>query len=166
MYEYYYNENGDLYCPHCDKVIPKKINPDGTINYRQNTMHYHYRTHEGPFTCRHCNKEYKSEFSLQEHIADQHQTENEPKETRTMYRCPVDGCGHESKTKRNRIAHFVRNHILHLVEDYEIFNPETKISTCSLCQKENKSTASFLYHIAGCLVQHNIHGHEKLRSIL
>ena len=68
MFEYHYNDNGDLICPHCDKVVPKKENADGTFSARQSTMHYHMKTHEGPFTCRHCNKEYTHEFNLKQHM--------------------------------------------------------------------------------------------------
>jgi len=167
MFEYFYNDNGDLVCPHCENyVVLKTINPDGSINHHQNTMYYHYKKHEGPFTCQHCNKEYKNEFSLRDHMAEFHPTEGQTKETREVFVCPVPNCDHQSKTKGNRIPHFMRNHCGNAVAAYEIYDSETKTSTCSLCQKQCNSKASFIHHIAKCLVSRNLSPHPMLAWIL
>lgn len=167
MYEYFTNANGDLYCPYCENyVVVKTTNPDGSVNRHQNTMYYHYKTHEGPFTCRFCNKEYKNEFSLREHMADRHPTEGQPKDARDMFTCPVAGCGYQSKNKGNRILHFMRNHCAHTMMEYEVNDDANRHSTCALCQKQCNSKTSFVYHLAKCLLQNNVNPHPLLSNVV
>jgi hypothetical protein len=153
MYEYTKNEAGHFVCPICSKT--KRL---------QSTMHYHMKTHEGPFFCPHCTKEYKSESNLRDHILDSHPTQNQQK--RELFVCPCPGCGHESKTKGNRIPHFLRNHCGNVIEAYELFDNQSHTSTCSLCEIEFKNRASYIYHLAQCLIHHNIVPHELLRSVV
>jgi hypothetical protein len=166
MFEYHYNDNGDLVCPHCDKVVPKKENADGTFTSRQSTMHYHMKTHEGPFTCRHCNKEYTHELNLKQHMLDQHPTKAQEQQGREVFTCPIDGCGHESKTKGNRIPHFLRNHCGNVIQVNEVTRNDSKESSCKLCSTQFKNRASFIYHLATCLVTNNQVPHPLIRSIL
>lgn len=166
MFEYHYNDNGDLVCPHCDKVVPKKANADGTFTSRQSTMHYHMKTHEGPFTCRHCNKEYTHELNLKQHMLDQHPTKAQEQQGREVFTCPVDGCGHESKTKGNRIPHFLRNHCGNVIQVNEVTRNDNKQSSCKLCSTQFKNRASFIYHLATCLVANNQVPHPLIRAIL
>lgn len=153
MYDYVKNEHGHFVCPHCNKT--KRL---------QSTMHYHLKTHDGPFLCPHCTKEYKSESNLRDHILDCHPAQNQQK--RDIFICPVPGCAHESKSKGNRIPHFLRNHCGNVIEAYELFDNQSQTSTCSLCQVEYKNRASYIYHLAQCLVNHEIFPHELLRSVI
>jgi hypothetical protein len=124
------------------------------------------KTHEGPFTCRHCNKEYANEFNLKQHMLDLHPTKAQKEQEREVFVCPINGCGHESKTKGNRIPHFLRNHCGNAIQANEITVKDSKESSCKLCSEKFKNRASFIYHLASCLIQHNQLPNELIRAIV
>ena len=53
-------------------------------------------------------------------MLDQHPTKAQEKEEREVFTCPVNGCAHESKTKGNRIPHFLRNHCGDTIQKNEL----------------------------------------------
>jgi hypothetical protein len=53
-----------------------------------------------------------------------------------------------------------------VIEAYELHDNQSHTSTCSLCEIEFKNRASYIYHLAQCLLAHNVVPHELLRSVV
>lgn len=54
------------------------------------------RTHSGPWKCTHCDKEFRSYYTLKYHISAKHITReitSEENNGETTFICDVDGCG-------------------------------------------------------------------------
>jgi DNA-directed RNA polymerase subunit RPC12/RpoP len=126
---YIRNEQGHYVCPEC-----------GAIKAKQNTMHYHMKTHEGhlPFKCQTCKKEFLHSQTLALHISARH-SKNEA----NYITCP--SCPFKSLTKSNCIVHFMRRHC---EEEVKLFSKNGL--TCS-CEKVCNSNTAFLYHISQCI---------------
>jgi len=130
VYTYTKNAEGLYTCPECDKVTEK-----------QNTMHYHRKTHEQnlPFECKLCpptvpvsKRQFLQAQTLANHVAAKHSSDIS---TLACPECPV-----KSLTKANRIIHYVRKHC-------EI---KQDTLTCSPCGKVCKSCTSYAYHLGTC----------------
>lgn len=135
-YTYQKNADGLYVCEHCGKTTE-----------RQNTMHYHLKTHEGklPFECSFCKRQFLHASTLELHKQSQHAAE-----TKRLFHCPVPNCDYEGTlTKSNLLIHFVRKHCKK--EATAAVAPGRSQATCAYCDKECKSMTSFHYHIASCM---------------
>ena len=135
-YTYQKNADGLYVCEHCGKTTE-----------RQNTMHYHLKTHEGklPFECSICNKQFLHSATLELHKKAQHQ-----KDLERMFKCPVVGCPYEGTlTKSNLLIHFVRKHCKE--EATKVMRRAGDAYSCQICNKEAKSLTAFHYHVATCI---------------
>jgi hypothetical protein len=135
---YTYNKNADgLYvCPHCN--VTKE---------RQNTMHYHLKTHEGrlPYECKLCSKQFLQAYTLEIHNKSQHE-----REENCLLRCPVGNCSFKGTvTKSNLLIHFVRKHCADSVNS--ILSMNDGAYQCRSCRKEMKSSTAFYYHALSCI---------------
>lgn len=131
--EYQRNADGDFVCPFCGKVVPKE---------KQNTMHYHLKTHAGdlPHKCATCGKGYAQKQSLDLHILWNHQKD------KNIVECPVKGCGFKATTWANRRIHFLRKHC-----KAEVSKIHGDGHTCKVCQKSFNSSTAFYYHAGDCI---------------
>jgi len=137
VYEYQKNADGLYVCGHCGKTAAK-----------QNTMHYHLKTHEGklPYECSICKKGFLHASTLELHKKAQHE-----KEMERIHKCPFPGCAYEGTlTKANLIIHFMRKHC----KDETAAAMERGDGDqfrCKHCTKGMKSLTAFHYHVASCV---------------
>ena len=137
VFSYQKNADGHFVCGICGKTAA-----------RQNTMHYHLKTHEGklPYECSICKKGFLHASTLDLHKKAQHE-----KEMDRMFKCPVLNCSFEGTlTKSNLLIHYVRKHCkgealkcMERAEDGQI--------RCTTCNKETKSLTAFHYHVSSCI---------------
>ena len=135
-YTYKKNSDGHYVCPHCN--VTKE---------RQNTMHYHMKSHEGrlPFECNFCSKQFLQAYTLEIHKKAQHD-----KEESRLLKCPVDNCCFKGTvTKSNLLIHFVRKHCHDAVEG--ILTMKDGLYQCKQCNRELKSSTAFYYHAVSCI---------------
>jgi len=135
-YTYKKNADGLYVCPHCN--VTKE---------RQNTMHYHLKTHEGrlPYECNFCGKQFLQAYTLEIHKKSQHE-----REENCLLRCPVGTCGFKGTvTKSNLLIHFVRKHCHEPVNSILSMNGD--MYHCRCCSKEMKSSTAFYYHALSCI---------------
>ena len=133
VYKYAKNSTGEYVCNIC-----------GETRKKQNTMHYHIKSHEDhlPYKCNHCLMEFKAKYSLEIHTKTQHNAVEEK-----LYRCPQEGCRFKgSITKSNLIIHFIR---IHCKSDVERIRDGL---ICTVCNKESKSLTAFHYHVGSCII--------------
>lgn len=159
-YTYQKNEKGEFVCHLC-----------GVTKKNQNTMHYHYKRHEGrlPFQCDICNKEFLQASVLELHKAARHAKETHAGAEKGGVSCPA--CEFHTLTKANCIIHFVRNHCGSAMERMLGATTVVKSSKefeCSTCSKSCKSRTAFLYHIAtkGCLSLSSEVQQQQLETLL
>ena len=150
-FEYQKNSDGHYVCQHCGKTAA-----------RQNTMHYHLKTHEGklPYECSICKKGFLHASTLELHKKAQHE-----KEMERMFKCPVANCCFEGTlTKSNLVIHYVRKHCkeeaLKCMERLE-----SGLIRCSTCQKEMKSLTAFHYHASSCIQLEDPKRSQELASL-
>lgn len=141
---YIRNEAGLYVCPEC-----------GITKDKQNTMHYHMKTHLGvlPNTCQFCKKSF-----LQKQQLDTHLTTNAGKGAHpeidktkvTMFECPFDDCEFTSANKGNCRTHCMR---IHMAKETAAIleRSETKEISCKECSKTFMSLGRFYYHSLECL---------------
>ena len=149
-YNYIKNADGLYVCPHCD--VKKE---------RQNTMHYHLKTHEGRlgFDCNFCGKQFLQAYTLEIHKKSQHE-----REENSLLHCPSKNCTFKGTvTKSNLLIHFVRKHCQHSVE--KILRVDDKIYSCLSCNKEMKSSTAFYYHALSCIIVEDKVLSEQLKTI-
>jgi uncharacterized Zn-finger protein len=135
-YQYQKNVDGLYVCPSC-----------GVTKERQNTMHYHMKTHEGklPFQCNHCTKSFLQAYTLEIHKKAQHD-----KEESRLIKCPMEKCCFKGTvTKSNLLIHFVRKHCQPAVA--KILSMNNELYHCSACNKDMKSSTAFYYHALSCI---------------
>lgn len=135
-YTYTKNVAGLFVCPKC-----------GVTKEKQNTMHYHLKTHETklPFECGFCKKTFLHASTLELHKRAQH-----TKETEKLMKCSVHGCPFKGTlTKANLLIHFVRKHCADEVQA----TLETRVDDykCKICSKSMKSLTAFHYHAITCI---------------
>lgn len=163
---YQRDENSNLMCDQCSfKPKPTTKNPHGNPG----TLHYHIKSkHEGDFahTCTVCQHSFLHKMTLDTHMAARH-PEKQPKVPLQTYTCPVNGCNFEALTKANRRIHFLRKHCSDAVREntIEVEIDNKKQFQCKCCQEVLKSSTSFHYHIAKCLIDNNILTHPQLAEI-
>ena len=139
---YLRNGAGDYLCPDC-----------GFTSTKQNTMHYHMKTHLGvlPNTCDTCKKSF-----LQKQQLDIHLTTNAGKTghpdvdlaTVTMYECPFDGCEFKSPNKGNCRTHCMR---IHVAEETAALLERGDEISCRHCSETFNSLGQFYYHSLKCV---------------
>ena len=160
------DETGHLMCDKCTfKPKPTTKYPKGNPG----TLHYHMKSkHEGDFAhvCSICQHGFLHKMTLDTHMAARHPEHQDKKDIKT-YACPVDGCEFEALTKSNRRIHFLRKHCHDSVLKYleESVENTTRQYKCKCCQTVMNSNTAFHYHIAQCLVSHNIDVHPHLASV-
>ena len=137
VYEYQKNADGHYVCNHCN-----------VVKVRQNTMHYHLKTHADklPFECSICKKAFLHASTLELHKKAQHETE-----IQKLFKCPVVNCPFEGTlTKSNLIIHYVRKHCK-VEAAKSLAKQESGAYKCVHCDKESKSLTAFHYHIINCI---------------
>ena len=135
-YSYQKNDDGNYVCGEC-----------GATKARQNTMHYHMKTHEGklPFQCNHCTKSFLQAYTLEIHKKAQHD-----KEESRLLKCPIEKCCFKGTvTKSNLLIHFVRKHCTEAVS--KIILIKNGDYHCTKCKKDIKSSTAFYYHALSCI---------------
>lgn len=139
--KYIRNDAGEYVCPTC-----------GVTKANQNTMHYHMKKHSDslPFSCKHCNKGFLQKQTLNMHISSKHSDDTDS-DTREVFECPFDGCTFSAMTKGNLRTHALRTHFLDDVEEILSIDTETKIISCTVCDKEFQSKGAFYYHCMNCI---------------
>jgi DNA-directed RNA polymerase subunit RPC12/RpoP len=144
VYKYTKNSAGEFVCTLC-----------GETREKQNTMHYHFKTHETslPYKCNHCKMEFKAKYSLDVHINTQHSRV-------TLYRCPQTCRFKGSPTKSNLLIHYVR---MHCKDEVEAVRDNLR---CKVCEKELNSLTAFHYHVASCITVHDAIRAGELKAIL
>jgi hypothetical protein len=139
---YLRNEAGDYVCHEC-----------GITKKKQNTMHYHMKTHLGvlPNTCQFCAKSF-----LQKQQLDIHLTTNAGKgghpdvdlETVILYECPFEGCEFKSANKGNCRTHCMR---IHVAEETTALLERGDEISCRNCSETFNSLGQFYYHSLKCI---------------
>ena len=139
---YLRNEAGDYVCHEC-----------GITKKKQNTMHYHMKTHLGvlPNTCQFCAKSF-----LQKQQLDIHLTTNAGKgghpdvdlETVILYECPFEGCEFKSANKGNCRTHCMR---IHVAEETTALLERGDEISCRNCSDVFNSLGQFYYHSLKCI---------------
>lgn len=135
-YTYKKNSDGHYVCPNC-----------GVTKERQNTMHYHMKTHEGrlPYECNFCSKQFLQAYTLEIHKKTQHE-----REQNELNVCPIESCSYKGTvTKSNLLIHFVRKHCSN--EADALLSVNNGIYHCTQCKKEMKSSTAFYYHVSSCI---------------
>jgi hypothetical protein len=138
------NEAGLYVCPDC-----------GITKEKQNTMHYHMKTHLGvlPNTCQFCKKNFLQKQQLDTHLTTNAGKGSHPEidKTRvTMYECPFEGCVITSSNKGQCRIHCMRKHMGK--ETAAILERgETNEISCKECSKSFLSLGSFYYHTLKCV---------------
>ena len=131
-YTYQRNEAGLFVCPHCQKTTA-----------RQNTMHYHLKTHETtpPFSCNVCKKGFLQAQTLATHMIAKHS------KGVSMFQCPA--CQVKSAQKGNCLRHFMKVHCPEVINKY---TDATGKFTCDVCKMECGCKPGLIYHLAtaGC----------------
>jgi hypothetical protein len=163
---YQRDANGNLMCDQCD------FKPKPTAKFAHGnpgTLHYHMKSkHDGDFAhvCPVCQHGFLHKITLDTHVTARH-PDHEQKTVLKLFDCPVNGCDFQAFTKANRRIHFLRKHCHEIVMQNLIINQvENKRQfTCKCCQQNMKSSTSFHYHIAKCLVDNNVDVHPQLESI-
>ena len=133
-YTYQKNAAGDFVCGKC-----------GVTKKRQNTMHYHMKSHEDnlPFQCQHCNKQFVQAISLKVHIDAMH-----TREEKKMLACPC--CDFRTMTKANRLIHFIRHHTTE-EEMSAVLDEKDGKYNCKVCKKVCNSNTAYQYHVTSCI---------------
>ena len=147
VYEYIKNSAGYYVCNIC-----------GETREKQNTMHYHLKSHEDhlAYRCNHCKAEFKAKYSLEVHINTQHARIEE-----NLYRCPIDGCKFKGTTaKSNLLIHYVR---MHCKDEAESIRSDL---TCKVCEKKSNSLTAFHYHVGSCIKIQDPTRSSQLNTIL
>ena len=135
VYTYYQNDAGHFVCPHCH-VVKKN----------QNTMHYHYKTHDDDLKCKHCREQFTELRTLNTHIRIRH-----PDETKKIsLDCPHEGCDKKFDNKGNRRIHYFRIHLKDVVD--KLVDKKEAGYTCKGCDKELVSQTAIYYHIGDCII--------------
>ena len=135
-YSYQKNADGLYVCSLC-----------GETKNRQNTMHYHMKTHEGrlPYECNFCAKQFLQAYTLEIHKKTQHE-----REENNLLHCPVEKCCFKgTTTKSNLLIHFTRRHCHKEVE--KILQMNDDVYNCKQCGKNMKSSTAFYYHALSCI---------------
>jgi hypothetical protein len=157
--EYVKNAAGDFVCQHkdCNKSFK-----------RQNTMFYHMKRHmaEFTYTCKDCDKGFLQKSAYLHHMAAVHPEDKEVQVTSNdrlldekivnpyagvSYKCPIDGCEFDTRTKANALVHYARLHAKDWIAPFD------KEKGCSHCKKEFGSAAAYLYHSTGCVPANRTH---------
>jgi hypothetical protein len=139
------NEDGLFVCPDC-----------GVTKTNQNTMHYHMKKHllnkdleESNYVCQSCKKGFLQKQALELHVRSKHPEKDKPVQ---KFACTHANCSFTSLTKSNAIIHFIRIHYSREVGDIMVSGVQhTKNISCTQCDKEFKSSCSFLYHSPQCI---------------
>jgi len=158
--EYVKNTTGEFVCQEkgCGKCFA-----------RQNTMYYHMKRHMKDFTytCTACKKGFVQKSAFLHHMAAVHPETREVQITSNdklidqkivnpyagvCYKCPVDGCMFDTRTKANALVHYAR---VHARDDW--ITPYDKEAGCPHCKKEFGSAAAYLYHCTGCIPANQTH---------
>ena len=145
VYKYTKHSAGEYVCNLC-----------GETREKQNTMHYHLKTHETslPYKCNHCRMEFKAKYSLEVHVNTQHNRVN-------LYECPIASCRFKgSPTKSNLLIHYIR---MHCKEEVERARNNL---TCKVCEKESNSLTAFHYHVGSCITINDPTKSSQLNAIL
>jgi hypothetical protein len=131
---YIRNESGHFVCP---------VAGCGAIKERQNTMHYHMKTHAGAMThvCHEpgCGASFVQKSGLDQHVAQKHSTV-------TAWACPC--CSHTCKMKANLLIHVGRKHGSGWITAPEV--GEAKSLGCTGCKKSFSSPGAYYYHAVQC----------------
>jgi hypothetical protein len=140
---YLRNEAMEYVCPDC-----------GITESKQNTMHYHMKTHLGvmPNTCEFCKKSFLQKQQLTTHLTTNAGKDGHPAidmATVTMYECPFDGCLFESNNKGNCRTHCMR---VHVAEETAAILERGEDISCRQCSNVFKSLGQFYYHSLDCVV--------------
>ena len=157
--EYVKNNNGEFVCQEkgCGKCFA-----------RQNTMYYHMKRHQKDFTysCEHCKKGFVQKSAFLHHMAAIHPETNEVQVVSNdkmidekvvnpyagvSFKCPVDGCAFDTRTKANALVHYARLHAKDWIPAFD------KEKGCSHCKKNFSSAAAYLYHCTGCIPANRNH---------
>jgi hypothetical protein len=147
VYKYTKNSEGEYKCHIC-----------GETREKQNTMHYHLKSHEDHLAhkCNHCKMEFKAKYSLDVHINTQHNRLEE-----NLFRCPIQNCRFKgSPTKSNLLIHYVRIHCKNEVENIRCG------LTCKVCNKESNSLTAFHYHAISCITIQDTTRQEEFQSLI
>jgi len=139
---YLRNGAGDYLCPDC-----------GFTSTKQNTMHYHMKTHLGvlPNTCDTCKKSFLQKQQLDIHLTTNAGKTGHPDvdlETVTMYECPFDGCEFKSPNKGNCRTHCMR---IHVAEETAALLERGDEISCRHCSETFNSLGQFYYHSLKCI---------------
>jgi hypothetical protein len=140
--KYTRNADGHFVCSHCGKVTEK-----------QNTMHYHLKTHEKEnhkYECSLCDDhpKFMQKSSYYHHLATAHPENPHPDADSKnpyaglTYTCSC--CDHSSHTKANTLIHYARNHCKAWIPAF------TKGQPCSGCSNVFESSSAYLYHALKC----------------
>lgn len=149
-YSYTKNADGQYVCPTC-----------GATKTKQNTMHYHMKTHETrlPYECNFCKKEFLHASTLELHKRAQHS-----KETEKLMRCNVPDCQFKGTlTKANLLIHYIRKHCAK--EAQAALDISDTGHMCKLCGKNTKSLTAFHYHVMSCISIQDITCAERLKEL-
>jgi len=149
--KYVRNNDGHYVCPHCNEVKEK-----------QNTMYYHIKKQHSqdlPFQCNRCATcpKFLQRSSYLHHLATIHsdnlKLNDKEKEligdsinpfAKVSFKCPSDGCEHNTHTKANLLIHYARTHAKEWIPVF------AKGSACEGCQGSFPSSSAYLYHSIGC----------------
>lgn len=130
-YTYQKNSNGLYICLSCKYT-----------SQNQNTMHYHYKTHdEKDHKCSKCEKEFISKQALEKHMIAKHET------SKQLYSCK--SCTFQSSSKGNCQIHHVRMHCKK--EILKILEESDSGLNCKSCNKTFNGPTSYYYHAFDCL---------------
>jgi DNA-directed RNA polymerase subunit RPC12/RpoP len=132
VYKYTKNSAGEYVCNLC-----------GETREKQNTMHYHYKTHDEKkeYKCTKCSKEFISKQGLEKHNISKHDAPTE------LYSCTK--CDFQNSAKGNCRIHYVRIHYKKEVE--KILEKCDEGFKCLVCVNTFKGATSYYYHAFDCL---------------
>ena len=149
-FTYIKNEDGAFVCPDC-----------GIVKKKQNTMHYHMKTHEEKpnHVCKICKKGFLQKQTLDLHMRSKHSDKTDDKK----FKCTHDNCEFTALTKGNCVIHFLRVHYQDEINNIMIKNG--KRIECNECKKEFNSSCSFYYHCKDCIQFDDDNKHEKFKAL-
>lgn len=132
VFVYFKTENDENYiCKECKFETPN-----------QNTMHYHYKSHqEKTNKCKDCDKKFSCKSALDLHILSKHKAPTE------LYHCT--SCKFSNLTKGNCRIHWTRMHCKEKIS--KILEEKESGLFCKGCSSDFKGLTSFYYHAYDCL---------------